>query len=126
MYPVIGWLMRSLALLTLTACLLFAASAHAGEAAYDFTTYDGTMRKAARLQPEWFACQTTADCALLSIPCMASLAVSAAHKNEAQAAIDKKFNPSFGCDATMIDNSFAICEKGQCLTRRDRTKYPAR
>ena len=80
-------------------------------------SYDVMMRRKAKLPPEWFTCKTADDCGLARVPCNASLAVSKAYKDDAEAAICQ--GPSCEdqpCDASRIDTSLAVCDKGQCVT----------
>ena len=78
--------------------------------------YDIQTRKEFNMHPEWFACNVTADCTLVAVPCMASLAVSVKFKIAAQNAIDQKLGSFHGCDGSMVDYSKAVCDKRQCVT----------
>jgi hypothetical protein len=79
--------------------------------------YDSETRAWAHLRAQWFACETTSDCELASVPCKASLAVGKAHKADAEAAICRvSQNCPSACDHSMLDDSVPICTGGQCLT----------
>ncbi len=97
----------------LTISFLLAQLAFAGESGYD-----KQMRREFPMPPEWFSCQATGDCALVSIPCMASLSVSAKDKESAQSFINKQLGPAPACTSAMPDFSSAICDNGQCVTAK--------
>gem|GEM_PF-6074138 len=82
------------------------------------TSYDQQERESAEMPAEWFACKKRADCGLVSVPCMPSLAVRADKKELAQAAICKAHgdNCPASCDASILDVSKAECRKGECIT----------
>ena len=92
--------------------LIFCVPALAAEERYDIK-----IRKQFNLPVSWFACNTTADCAMIPLPCLASLAVGASHDIEAQKRICDLRSCTEGCDSSMKDNTYAACEEGQCVTK---------
>jgi hypothetical protein len=105
-------MMHKISISLLLVSVLACQAAFAGESDYDLK-----IRKAAGMPPEWFTCKVAGDCGVVPVPCALSLAVNGNHLSDAQNAIMKIF-PNSGCNASMLDNSFAVCDEGQCVTRR--------
>lgn len=84
----------------------------------DAGQFDARERKAASMPSEWFLCAHTAECGLVSVPCLPSLAVRADKISEAQAAICQSHDDNCppACDASVQDTSSALCNHGQCST----------
>lgn len=81
--------------------------------AHHLDGYDARIRAEAHLAPSWFACKTTKDCVLVSVPCQSDLAVNAAWRDEAREALIDAFP---FCLGSSTSDTEATCEKGQCVT----------
>lgn len=97
---------RGLILLLLMASTQIASAHH-------LDGYDARIRAEANLAPSWFACKTTKDCALVSVPCQSDLAVNAAWRDDAREALIKAFP---FCLGSSTSDTEATCEKRQCVT----------
>jgi hypothetical protein len=84
--------------------------------------YDARIRKATSMPPEWFACAVKTDCDVVPLPgnCTVSIAVSRKHLSDAKNAINAvaKVFLDEECFAPALDNTFAVCVEGQCVTKR--------
>jgi len=87
--------------------------------------FDIKVRKETKMPSEWFTCKSSVDCGLAYTPCGPSLAVNMNHKTKAQGAICKTWNCQVGCDGSAIDNSYAVCDEGQCVTKTGSEKDKA-
>lgn len=81
--------------------------------AHHLDDFDARVRTEANLPASWFACKTSDDCALVSVPCQSGLAVSAAHAEEAQ---DRLNHAYFFCLGSPMDDTAASCEARRCVT----------
>jgi hypothetical protein len=93
----------------LTALPLFTQTA----AAHHLDNYDERIRATAELPSDWFACNSSADCALVSVPCQSDLAVNASHADETRASLVRAF--SF-CLGSSLHDSESACHERQCAT----------
>jgi hypothetical protein len=82
--------------------------------AHHLDNYDSRIRDEAGLPTTWFSCNTTSDCALVTVPCHSDLAVNAEHLNQVEEEISKKY--PFCLGSTLKDTA-ASCEAHQCVTR---------
>jgi hypothetical protein len=82
-------------------------------AAHHLDDYGPRIRQEAGLPAEWFSCRAQDDCALVSVPCQSGLAVSAAHSDEAQEALNHFY--SF-CLGSSVDDTVASCQARHCVT----------
>jgi len=65
---------------------------------------------------EWSACETSADCGVVSSDCGPSISVNVNYKTAVREEICKTENCSGkGCDASAIQAYVAICKNGQCV-----------
>jgi hypothetical protein len=99
--------LRWLSLLAATIWITQPASAH------HLDDYDSRIRKEANLPAAWFACRTSEDCALVSVPCQSGLAVNADHSAQAQEALNQKY---FFCLGSSLEDTVASCHARQCAT----------
>jgi hypothetical protein len=93
---------------------LLLALAPSVAAAHHLDDFDSRIRDEAKLPAAWFACRTTQDCGLVQVPCRSRLAVNKGHFEEARDALIDAFP---FCLGSGLDDTEAVCEKGQCLTR---------
>lgn len=100
--------MRAFCLLLSLLLAVTAASAH------HLDDYDARIRADARLPAEWFICRVTKDCDLVPVPCRSGLAVNGQHVDEARRALVDAYP---FCLGSALDDTEAVCEKGQCVTR---------
>jgi hypothetical protein len=101
-----GTMKQGLILLSLLASTQIAVAHHLDD-------YDARIRAEARLAPSWFACKTSKDCALVSVPCQSDLAVNAAWRDQAREALIDAFP---FCLGSSISDTEATCEKRECVT----------
>jgi hypothetical protein len=97
---------RNLGLLFLIASLQPAVAHHLDD-------FDARIRAEASLPQEWFACKSSEDCALVSVPCQSDLAVNTAYRDEAREALINAFPFCLGASTSDTE---ASCSKRQCVT----------
>ena len=93
---------------------------HSNTDAFAQGTYDERLRSEFSLPPDFFFCEKTDDCTLVSIPCSPSLAVSRAHLLGAQLKICGEAGGCLSgppaCTNVLEDTSRAVCDNRQCIT----------
>lgn len=87
--------------------------------AHHLEHYDVHIRAEAKLPSEWFNCKKKDDCTLVSVPCRSSLAVNSTHVDEAREALITAFP---FCLGQSIDDTEAVCEHSQCVTKPEKDK----